>query len=94
MLGVADDTFDLITRIERVEDKVTNIEEKVSLLLEQGEVTQETVSALSESIDEQRDHFRYMKQTLLDELSKYQRIFMIGSIVLVIILMLILLRLM
>ena len=86
------ETVSLINRLERVEVKVGNIEDKINVLLEQGEVTQENVSALTDTLHEQRDHFHIMRQTLVSELSKYRRVFGIGSLGLVVLLMWILLR--
>ena len=93
MLNLEFDTVSLIDRLGRVESKVDTIEDKVNVLLEQGEVTQENVSALTDSLHEQRDHFQLMRQALTNELSKYRRVFGIGSFVLVLFLMWILLRL-
>ena len=93
MLPLEGETVSLINRIDRVENKINRIEDKVSALLEQGEVTQENVTTLTDSLHEQRDHFKFMRQALIDELSKYRRVFALGSLVLVCCLMWILLRL-
>ena len=93
MLRSEDQTAKLINRIERVENKVDAIEDKVNILLEQGEVTQENVNSLTDSLNEQRDHFSFVRKTLMVELKRYQRVFAVGSFVLVLLLLWILLRL-
>ena len=93
MLEIERETHALIDRLDRVESKVGVIEDKVNTLLEQGEITQEHVTSLTDSLHEQRDHFQFMRSTLLAELTKYRRIFIGGSALLVLLLLWILLRL-
>ena len=93
MLEIERETHYLIDRLDRVESKVGVIEDKVNTLLEQGEITQEHVSSLTDSLHEQKDHFQFMRSTLLAELAKYRRIFIGGSAILVLLLLWILLRL-
>ena len=93
MLEIERETHSLIDRLDRVETKVGAIEDKVNALLEQGEVTQEHVTSLTDSLHEQRDHFQFMRSTLLTELTKYRRIFIGGSTLLVLVLLWILHRL-
>lgn len=89
---LTEDTATLIDRIQCVETKIESIEEKVDTLLEQGELTTENVAALTDSLEEQRDHFQYMRRTLMYELKHYRRIFAIGSFILVLLLFLIMFR--
>lgn len=92
MLRSEEETTGLILRIQSIESKVGTIEEKVELLLEQGEITQENVTALTDSLHEQKDHFAFMRHSLLKELARYRRVFALGSFVLILLLMWILLR--
>ena len=55
-----DEQKGLLKRIDRVEEKVDNIEGKVNELLEQGQVTQETVEDMGEDLKAQKDHFKFL----------------------------------
>jgi len=82
----------LIQRIDRVEEKVDNIEAKVGELLEQGQVTQESVEGMGEEIKSQRDHFRFLRDALKSEMVLYKRIFIIGGGVLALLLLWVIIR--
>jgi predicted nuclease with TOPRIM domain len=88
-----DDRSRLIKRVERIEEKVDGIENKVGELLEQGAVTQENVEGLTGELRDQKDHFSYLKNIMKDELKYYRRVFAIGSVILMLILLWIVLRL-
>ena len=82
----------LIQRIDRVEEKVDNIEAKVGELLEQGAVTQESVDVIGTDLKDQKDHFKFLRDALKNEMVIYKRIFIIGGGVLAIALFWIILR--
>lgn len=82
----------LIQRIDRVEEKVDNIEGKVNELLEQGQVTQETVEGMGDEIKSQRDHFKFLRDALKSEMILYKRIFIVGGCILAFLLLWIIIR--
>ena len=82
----------LIQRIDRVEEKVDNIEAKVGELLEQGQVTQETVEVMGTDLKDQRDHFKFLRDALKNEMKLYKRIFIGGGCVFAIILFWVIVR--
>ena len=82
----------LIKRIDRVEEKVDNIESKVGELLELGQVTQESVGEMNEEIKNQRDHFKFIRDALQGEIVLYKRVFVVGGCVLFIFLLWIIIR--
>ena len=86
------ETKGLIQRIDKVEQKVDNIEAKVGELLEQGQVTQETVEVMGSDLKDQKDHFRFLRDALKNEMKLYKRIFIVGGCVLAILLFWIILR--
>ena len=87
-----DEQNGLIQRIDRVEEKVDNIEAAVGELLEQGAVTQESVDGMSDDLRAQKDHFRFLKDALRTEMVLYKRLFLVGGCVLAILLFWIILR--
>ena len=87
-----DDQKGLIQRIDRVEEKVDNIEAKVGELLEQGQVTQECVDEMGGDLKEQKDHFKFLRDALKNEMVLYKRIFMVGGCVFAVLLLWIVLR--
>ena len=92
MLYNADEQNGLIQRIDRVEEKVDNIEAKVGELLEQGQVTQEGVSEMGEEIKSQRDHFKFLRDALKSEMVLYKRLFLVGGFVLAFLLLWVIIR--
>jgi len=82
----------LIQRIDRVEEKVDNIETKVGELLEQGQVTQESVGEMNEDLKAQKDHFKFLRDALKSEMKLYKRIFLIGGTILGIVLLWIIIK--
>lgn len=92
MYSVVEETNGLIQRIDRVEEKVDNIEAKVGELLEQGAVTQESVDVIGTDLKDQKDHFKFLRDALKNEMVIYKRIFIIGGGVLAIALFWIILR--
>lgn len=92
MMYSNDEQKGLIQRIDRLDEKVDNIEGKVNELLEQGQVTQETVSEMGDEIKNQRDHFRFIRDALKNEMILYKRIFIVGGCILAFLLLWIIIR--
>jgi len=82
----------LLKRIDRVEEKVDNIEAKVGELLEQGQMTQESVQDMGEEMKSQRDLFKFLRETLNKEMKLYKRLFLIGGCLLALLLLWIIIR--
>jgi len=82
----------LIQRIDRVEEKVDNIEAKGGELLEQGQVTQESVGDMGDEIKSQRDHFKFLRDALKGEMIIYKRIFIVGGCILAFLLLWVIIR--
>ena len=92
MMYSNDEQNGLIQRIDRVESKVDNIEAKVGELLEQGAVTQESVEGIGTDLKDQKDHFKFLRDTLKSEMKLYKRIFFAGGLILALLLLWIILR--
>ena len=92
MMYNVDEQKGLIQRIDRVEEKVDNIEAKVGELLVQGQVTQEGVTEMGEEIKSQRDHFKFLRDALKSEMVLYKRLFLVGGCVLALLLLWVIIR--
>ena len=82
----------LIQRIDRVEEKVDTIGNKVDQIIEQGQATHEHVEDISTDLKAQKDHFHFLREKIKSEIVVYKRIFLGGGVILAFLLFWIILK--